>query len=173
MSDNPVFHSISSEIDANDGIVYERHPNFSAMWFFCRRCSGADHLGVDFKGINVLEDQDIREGSKIIQIGLPFRNSMLKANLLVAVILFAKCLKMVNWRKYLMIKALPTKIMPQKLTPTKLMSIHVAPVHAHSIAWANSSTLFSYFYRMLRGSHEISPMSCPVSLVLCFFPTVT
>ena len=53
------------------------------------------HLNVNFKGVNVLEDEMLRQGIKDFLIGLPYRSFMLKKNLLVVVILLKKCLKKV------------------------------------------------------------------------------
>ena len=56
-------------------------------------------LEVNFKGVNVLADQNIREGIKVLVIGQQFHNYMLKKNLLVVVILSKKCMKVESLAK--------------------------------------------------------------------------
>lgn len=65
MSDNPVFQSIAAEINANDLVLFMKGtPIFPQCGFSAAVVQVLNHLGVNFKGINVLEDQDIREGIK-------------------------------------------------------------------------------------------------------------
>ena len=65
MSDNPVFQSIAAEINANDLVLFMKGtPIFPQCGFSAAVVQVLNHLGVNFKGINVLENQDIREGIK-------------------------------------------------------------------------------------------------------------
>ncbi len=64
-SDNPVFQQIKSEIDASPVTLFMKGtPVFPQCGFSARVVQILSHLGVPFKGINVLEDMEIREGIK-------------------------------------------------------------------------------------------------------------
>ncbi|MCS6890489.1 MAG: Grx4 family monothiol glutaredoxin [Rhodovarius sp.] len=65
MSDNPVFERIRREIEANPVVLFMKGtPVFPQCGFSARVVQILSHLGVPFKGINVLEDYDLREGIK-------------------------------------------------------------------------------------------------------------
>ncbi len=65
MSDNPVFARIQNEIDENDVVLFMKGtPIMPQCGFSARVVAGLSHLGVKFKGVNVLADNDIREGVK-------------------------------------------------------------------------------------------------------------
>ena len=65
MSDNPVFDQIESEIKANDVVLFMKGtPVFPQCGFSAAVVQVMSHLGVRFKGINVLEDPGLRQGIK-------------------------------------------------------------------------------------------------------------
>jgi monothiol glutaredoxin len=62
---NPVFERIESEIQANPVVLYMKGtPVFPQCGFSARVVQILSHLGVPFRGVNVLEDMEIREGIK-------------------------------------------------------------------------------------------------------------
>jgi monothiol glutaredoxin len=65
MSDNPVFDRIKGEIDSAPVVLFMKGtPVFPQCGFSARVVQILSHLGVPFKGVNVLEDMEIREGIK-------------------------------------------------------------------------------------------------------------
>lgn len=65
MSDNPVFDRIESEINGSDVVLFMKGtPVFPQCGFSNAVVQVLTYLGVPFKGVNVLEDPDIREGIK-------------------------------------------------------------------------------------------------------------
>ena len=65
MSDNPVFQQIKSEIDASSVTLFMKGtPVFPQCGFSARVVQILSHMGVPFRGVNVLEDAEIREGIK-------------------------------------------------------------------------------------------------------------
>ncbi|MDO9498638.1 Grx4 family monothiol glutaredoxin [Falsiroseomonas sp.] len=62
---NPVFDQIQSEIAANPVVLYMKGtPVFPQCGFSARVVQILSHVGVPFKGVNILEDQELREGIK-------------------------------------------------------------------------------------------------------------
>lgn len=62
---NPAFERIESEIKANPVVLYMKGtPVFPQCGFSARVVQILTHIGVPFKGVNVLEDMEIREGIK-------------------------------------------------------------------------------------------------------------
>ncbi len=62
---NPVFAEIQSQIDANPVMLFMKGtPMFPQCGFSARVIQILKHAGVPFKSVNVLEDQEIREGIK-------------------------------------------------------------------------------------------------------------
>jgi monothiol glutaredoxin len=62
---NPVFDRIESEIKANPVVLYMKGtPVFPQCGFSARVVQILSHVGVPFKGVNVLEDPEIRDGIK-------------------------------------------------------------------------------------------------------------
>ena len=62
---NPVFERIESDIKSNPVVLYMKGtPVFPQCGFSARVVQILSHLGVPFKGVNVLEDMEIREGIK-------------------------------------------------------------------------------------------------------------
>ena len=45
--------------------IYERYPGGTSVWFSMAVSNLLKHLGVNFKGINVLEDEKLRQGIKV------------------------------------------------------------------------------------------------------------
>ncbi|WP_043829067.1 Grx4 family monothiol glutaredoxin [Muricoccus aerilatus] len=65
MSDNPVFQQIKSEIDASPVTLFMKGtPVFPQCGFSARVVQILSHMGVPFRGVNVLENGEIREGIK-------------------------------------------------------------------------------------------------------------
>ena len=65
MSDNPVFQQIKSEIDASPVTLFMKGtPVFPQCGFSARVVPILSHMGVPFRGVNVLENAEIREGIK-------------------------------------------------------------------------------------------------------------
>lgn len=63
---NPVFETIDKEIKANDIVLFMKgSKKIPQCGFSATVCQVLERLGVDeYRDINVLEDQDIREGIK-------------------------------------------------------------------------------------------------------------
>ena len=62
---NPVFQRIESEIRENPVVLYMKGtPVFPQCGFSARVVQILSHVGVPFKGVNVLEDGELREGIK-------------------------------------------------------------------------------------------------------------
>jgi monothiol glutaredoxin len=56
---------IDAEVKSNDVVLFMKGtPQFPMCGFSGQVVQILDHLGVPFKGVNVLEDQEIREGIK-------------------------------------------------------------------------------------------------------------
>ncbi|MBE9603987.1 Grx4 family monothiol glutaredoxin [Acetobacteraceae bacterium H6797] len=62
---NPVHEKIQAEITENPVVLYMKGtPVFPQCGFSARVVQILSHMGVPFKGVNVLEDGEIREGIK-------------------------------------------------------------------------------------------------------------
>jgi monothiol glutaredoxin len=62
---NPVFERIEADINANPVVLFMKGtPVFPQCGFSARVVQILSHIGVPFKGVNVLEDMEIREGIK-------------------------------------------------------------------------------------------------------------
>ncbi|GGG30235.1 glutaredoxin [Caldovatus sediminis] len=62
---NPVFQRIQAEIEENPVVLYMKGtPVFPQCGFSARVVQILSHMGVPFKGVNVLEDMELREGIK-------------------------------------------------------------------------------------------------------------
>ncbi|TCS65070.1 Grx4 family monothiol glutaredoxin [Varunaivibrio sulfuroxidans] len=65
MSDNPVFDRIQQELDDNPVVLFMKGtPMFPQCGFSAAVVGALTQMQVKFKGVNVLEDQEIREGIK-------------------------------------------------------------------------------------------------------------
>ena len=65
MSENPVLDRIKSEVSSEDVVLFMKGtPVFPQCGFSNAVVQVPTYLGVPFKGINVLEDDDIRQGIK-------------------------------------------------------------------------------------------------------------
>ena len=65
MSDNPVFERIKTDIGDNDVVLYMKgSPVFPQCGFSATVVQVLTHLGVRFKGIDILADPELREGIK-------------------------------------------------------------------------------------------------------------
>jgi len=62
---NPAFERIEAEVKANPVVLFMKGtPVFPQCGFSARVVQILSHLQVPFKGVNVLEDMEIREGIK-------------------------------------------------------------------------------------------------------------
>jgi monothiol glutaredoxin len=65
MSDNPVFDRIRDDIGSNDVVLYMKGtPVFPQCGFSAAVVQVLSHMGVKFKGIDVLTDPSLRQGIK-------------------------------------------------------------------------------------------------------------
>ena len=65
MSDNPVFERIEQDIADNNVLLYMKgSPMFPQCGFSAAVVQVLTHVGVKFKGVDVLTDPEIREGIK-------------------------------------------------------------------------------------------------------------
>lgn len=65
MADNPVFQQIQQDIDENDVVLFMKGtPMFPQCGFSAAVVQVLSQLGVKFKGVNVLETDEIRQGIK-------------------------------------------------------------------------------------------------------------
>lgn len=65
MSDNPVFNQIKSEINENQVVLFMKgNPMFPQCGFSAAVVGALTQMQVKFKGIDVLQDGEIREGIK-------------------------------------------------------------------------------------------------------------
>lgn len=65
MSDKPVFDRIKQEIDGNDVVLFMKgNPMFPQCGFSAAVVGALSQMKVKFKGIDVLQDPQIREGIK-------------------------------------------------------------------------------------------------------------
>ena len=63
--DNPVFERIRQDVGENDVVLYMKGtPVFPQCGFSAAVVQALTHLGVKFRGINVLEDPGLRDGIK-------------------------------------------------------------------------------------------------------------
>jgi len=65
MTDNPAFDRIRQDITDNDVVLYMKGTPAAPMCGFSAAVAQVlAHLGVTYKGVNVLEDDSIRQGIK-------------------------------------------------------------------------------------------------------------
>ena len=65
MSDNITHDLIQNQVSSNDVVLFMKGtPQFPQCGFSGRVVQILDHLGVSFIGVNVLENDDLREGIK-------------------------------------------------------------------------------------------------------------
>ncbi|MEM6770693.1 MAG: Grx4 family monothiol glutaredoxin [Bacteroidota bacterium] len=61
----PVFEAIQSDIDANDVVLYMKGTKSMPQCGFSSRVAGVlNYMGVDFHDVNILADDEIRQGIK-------------------------------------------------------------------------------------------------------------
>ena len=66
MSDNPTIERIKQDITDNDVVLYMKgSPVFPQCGFSAAVVQVLSHLGVQFKGIDILADPELREGVKV------------------------------------------------------------------------------------------------------------
>jgi len=62
---NPVFETIQTDIDANDVVLFMKGTKSMPQCGFSSRVAGVlNYMGVEFKDVNVLADDEIRQGIK-------------------------------------------------------------------------------------------------------------
>ena len=65
MSENPIFERIQSEIDSTDVVLFMNGtPVFPQCGFSAAVVGVLSHMGIQFKGVNVLDDDAVRQGIK-------------------------------------------------------------------------------------------------------------
>jgi monothiol glutaredoxin len=65
MSQNPVFDRIAADVRENDVVLYMKGtPVFPQCGFSAAVVGVLSHMGVKFKGIDVLQDPSLRDGIK-------------------------------------------------------------------------------------------------------------
>ena len=65
MSDNPVFERIKDEVDSSEVVLFMKgSPVFPQCGFSAAAVQALTLTGVKFKGIDVLQDSEIRDGIK-------------------------------------------------------------------------------------------------------------
>ena len=65
MSENPVFDRIQNDITSNDVVLYMKGtPVFPQCGFSAAVVQCLSHMGVKFKGIDILTDPSLRQGIK-------------------------------------------------------------------------------------------------------------
>lgn len=65
MSDNPVFDRISTDIADNSVVLFMKGtPQFPQCGFSAAVVQALSHLGVEYKGVDVLADPSLRQGIK-------------------------------------------------------------------------------------------------------------
>jgi len=65
MTDNPVNERIKGEIDGTDVVLFMKgSPVFPQCGFSATVVQVLNHMGVKFKGVDVLTDPEVREGIK-------------------------------------------------------------------------------------------------------------
>jgi len=68
---------IDNEVKTNDVVVFMKGtPAFPQCGFSGQVVQILDYLGVEYKGVNVLTSDDLRQGSRNMATGRPFRRSM-------------------------------------------------------------------------------------------------
>ena len=66
MSDNPTFDRIKQDLDSNDVVLFMKGtPVFPQCGFSAAVVQVLSHIGVPFKGIDILADPELREGIKV------------------------------------------------------------------------------------------------------------
>ncbi len=65
MTENPAFDQIKADVDANDIVLFMKGtPMFPQCGFSAAVVQILSQLGVKFKGVNVLESDELRQGIK-------------------------------------------------------------------------------------------------------------
>ena len=92
---------IKNLIDENDVCLFMKGTPESPQCGFSMAVSNVlKHLNVNFNGVNVLEDENLRQGIKDFSDWPTILNSILKVSSLVGVILLKRCLKKESLKIY-------------------------------------------------------------------------
>ena len=100
MSEAAGHEAIKQTIDSNDVVLFMKGTkNFPQCGFSAQVAQILDHLGVDYKDVNVLEDMGIREGIKsLLATGRPSRSSTSRASSSAAATSSARCSRRASCR---------------------------------------------------------------------------
>jgi monothiol glutaredoxin len=72
---------IDNEVKSNDVVLFMKgNPQFPMCGFSAQVVQILDHLGVPYKGLNVLENEELGTASRAIRTGRPSRSSTLRAS---------------------------------------------------------------------------------------------
>ena len=114
--DEAIKKKINELIEKNDVCLFMKGtPDAPQCGFSLAVSNVLKHLNVNFKGINVLEDNEIREGIKMFSDWPTIPQLYIKKNLLVGVILLKKCSKKKNYKQNFLRRKSLIKINIRKL----------------------------------------------------------
>ena len=83
MTDNPVHADIQSRIDANDVMLFMKGtPDFPQCGFSGQAVAALNAVGQPFAYVNILEDEEIREGLKVYSSWPTFPQLYVKGELI-------------------------------------------------------------------------------------------
>ena len=90
---------IENEVKSNDVLLFMKGtPTFPQCGFSGQVVQILDYLGVDYKGVNVLENMDIRQGVKDYSTGRRSPSSTSRASSSAAATSSARCSRRANCR---------------------------------------------------------------------------
>ncbi len=89
---------IDNEVKTNDVVLFMKGtPTFPQCGFSSQVVQILDYLGLDYKGVNVLENADIRQGIKEYSNWPTIPSSTSRVSLSAAAISSAKCSRKASW----------------------------------------------------------------------------
>ncbi len=95
--ENPVHEQIRKEVEGTDVVLYMKgSPVFPQCGFSAAVVQVLSHIGVKFKGIDVLADPSLRQGIKDTATGRPCRSSTSRASSSAAATSSARCTRPAN-----------------------------------------------------------------------------
>ena len=88
---------IDNEVKSNDVVLFMKgNPQFPMCGFSAQVVQILDHLGVPYKGLNVLENENCGTASRAIRTGRPSRSSTSRASSSAAATSCARCSRPAN-----------------------------------------------------------------------------
>ena len=97
MLEDRIKEKIGHNIASDDVVLFMKGtPVFPQCGFSAAVVGVLSHLGIKFSGVNVLDDDEIREGVKAYSDWPAIPSFMRRANLSAAVMLCAKCMKLAS-----------------------------------------------------------------------------